>query len=356
MIGLASTAIAWIIFTVVIVGWLAYAFLNTASARKEVGSEVELAANRKPYYDDETLEGPRLERLQLIGVLLLVVNVIGLPLYWILEPSRQAGATEGLENRLVSWGADLFAPTGETAVALNCAGCHGGMQATGGPAAYTVTDPNTREVTSVNWRAPALNTVLYRFSEDEVRFILTYGRPGTPMSAWGLDGGGPLNAQQIESLIAYIRSIQIPREDCLPEEADDPNCPSGHLPADMQADIDNAARQAVEDGEYDSYGEALFNLELSNGAYSCARCHTQGWSYDDPQRPGQGNFGWNLTGGSESAHFPNRSDMETFIAEGSDYGARYGTAQAQGSGRMPGFGSLLTDEQIAAIVDYERGL
>ena len=30
-----------------------------ARRRKEVGSEIELAANRKPYYDDEELEGPR---------------------------------------------------------------------------------------------------------------------------------------------------------------------------------------------------------------------------------------------------------------------------------------------------------
>ena len=82
-------------------------FLNSRSARKEVGSEIELAANRKPYYDDEVLEGKRLERVQLIGVLLLVVIVIGLPLYWVLEPSRQAGATEGIEKRLAGWGEGL---------------------------------------------------------------------------------------------------------------------------------------------------------------------------------------------------------------------------------------------------------
>ena len=29
-------------------------------------------------------------------------------------------------------------------------------------------------------------------------------------------------------------------------------------------------------------GEALFNLDLNSGAYSCARCHTQGWSYGEP--------------------------------------------------------------------------
>ena len=35
-------------------------------------------------------------------------------------------------------------------------------------------------------------------------------------------------------------------------------------------------------------GEALFNLDINSGAYSCARCHTQGWSYQSPGVPGQG--------------------------------------------------------------------
>ena len=194
MLALATTSIAWIIMGVVVVGWIVYALLNAGSARKEVGSEIELAPNRKPYYDDEVLEGRRLERVQLYGVLLLVVIVIGLPLYWVLEPDRQAGATEGMQQRMINWGALIFAPTGDNTSAFNCAGCHGGMNATGGVAPYTVTDQVTGEVRAVDWLAPALNTVFYRFDEDEVRYILTYGRPGSPMSAWGLAGGGPMNA------------------------------------------------------------------------------------------------------------------------------------------------------------------
>ena len=60
--------------------------VDLAQARKgraELGSEVELAPNRKPYYDDETLEGKRLERVQLFGVLLLALIVVILPLYWV---------------------------------------------------------------------------------------------------------------------------------------------------------------------------------------------------------------------------------------------------------------------------------
>jgi mono/diheme cytochrome c family protein len=353
MVALATTSIAWILLAIVVVGWIFYALLNAGSARKEVGSEIELAANRKPYYDDETLEGKRLERVQLLGVLLLVVCVIGLPLYWVFEPSRQAGATEGLEKRLAGWGEGLFAPTADGG--FNCAGCHGGMTANGGVAPYTVTDQVTQEVRAVTWAAPALNTVLYRFDESEVRYILTYGRPGSPMSAWGLDGGGPMNAQQIQSLIEYIKSIQIPRENCLPEEEGDPNCPSGHLPAENQADIETRARQLVDDGTYASYGEALFNLDLGSGAYSCARCHTKGWSYGDPGVPGQGAFGWNLTGGNTTAKFPSLEAMKEFVANGSVNGAGY-APQSQGSGKMPGFGQLLTDEQLTAIIEYVRSL
>ena len=70
----------------------------------ELGSEIELAANRKPYYDDEVLEGKRLERFQFIGLLFLIVSVIGLPLYWILEPTRQEGALAYSDERAIEWG------------------------------------------------------------------------------------------------------------------------------------------------------------------------------------------------------------------------------------------------------------
>src|SRR5918997_1495939 len=112
MIALASTAIAWIIALIIVIGWTVYALLNARRSRPELGAEIELAPNRKAYYDDEEMEGRRLELVQFVGVLLLAVIVIGLPLYWVFEPSRQAGATEGAENRLEHWGSRIFAPTG----------------------------------------------------------------------------------------------------------------------------------------------------------------------------------------------------------------------------------------------------
>lgn len=353
MIAVATTTIGQLILLVSVIGWLGYAVFNMRQGRREAGSEIELAANRKEYYSDEELEGPRLERAQLLGVLFLVVITIALPLYWVLEPGRQSNAEFGWDKRLASWGGELFETTANGG--FNCAGCHGGMNATGGVAPYAITDANTGEVKSVNWKAPSLETVMSRFSADEVEFILVYGRPFSPMSPWGTEGGGPMNDQQIETLIEYLKSIQTPREDCEVINEDPRYCTGGHLPAAKQEELQARAEQLVADGTYGSVGEALFNMDIAAGAYSCARCHTKGWSYGEPQITGGGALGPNLTGGSAVRQFPNQDDMINFIKNGSELGKRYGE-QGQGSGKMPGFGSLYTEDQIKAIVEYVRGL
>jgi len=351
MISLVTSTFASLIALFFVIGYVTYAFFNRSAGRAEIGSEIELAANRKEYFDDEILEGKRLQKMQLLGVLMLATITIGLPAYWILEPSRQANATSGKENRFIEWGSNLFAPTAEGG--FNCAGCHGGMKGPGGAAPYTVTDSKTGEVKSVTWKAPAINTVFYRFDESEVRFILQYGRPFSPMSPWGIEGGGPLNAQQIDTLLAYLKSIQIPREDCNVADAKPLNCEGGHLPVVEQDKIQAAAEKSVADGTYGSIGEALFNLELGSGGFSCARCHTPGWSWGEPGQTGSGAYGWNLTGGATNSHFATEQEMINFIKAGSKFGAKYGV-QGQGSGRMPGFGDLLTAEQIQQIVNYVR--
>lgn len=358
MIALNTSAVAWVILFVTAAGWVIYFLLNKGSAAAELGSEVEMAPNRKPYYDDEVLEGRRLERMQVLGVLLLITIVIGLPLYWIFEPSRQAGAVSGKQERFRFWGEELFQTTANGG--FNCAGCHGGMQGGGNLAPYAITDVNTQEVTAVNWYAPALNTVFYRFSQEEVRFILNYGRPFSPMSAWGAPGGGPMTAQNIETLLEYLKSIQIQPEGCLTEDsfvanADPYVCEGGVLPQSEQQSIQDSVDKYLATNPGASRGEALFNSNLNSGAYSCARCHTPGWSYGDPGVTAQGAFGWNLTGGATNTHFPSDQDMISFIKAGSKNGAKYGL-QGQGSGRMPGFGHVLSDEDIASIVEYVRSL
>ncbi len=353
MIANVATNVGIILAVVITVGWIVYGLFNLRSGRREVGSEIELAANRKPYYDDEVLEGRKLERTQMLGVVFLAVITIVLPVYWILEPGRQSGAIDRWEETFIRQGGYLFASTADGG--FNCAGCHGGMAATGGVAEYPITDPLTGDTKIVSWKAPALDTVMGRFSDDEVRFILEYGRPFSPMSPWGLVGGGPMNDEQIQSLIKYMWSIQKPREGCLTPDQDPRSCDGGVLSQEVKSEIQNEAERLVNNGTYASVGESLFNLELGAGAYSCARCHTKGWSYGEPEITGGGALGPNLTGGSVVRQFPDETDLVNFLRVGSQYGVRYG-AQGQGSGKMPGFATMLSDAQIQAIAQYIRSL
>lgn len=308
-----------VLAALVVLGWVAYfLFYNRPKAKPEIGSELELAANRKPYLDDEQLEGPKLDRALTWGLVTLTIVGVGLPLYWLGEPGRHAGAVEQFDETFVERGAELYAPTEEGG--LNCAFCHG-ANGEGGVAPYNLRDAEGNVIDVVEWKAPALNTVTLRYSDEEIEFILVYGRPFSPMPAWGIEGGGPLNEQQIDNLVAYLHSIAIS-----PEEAE---------------------AQAVEEyGEED--GRALFEA-------FCARCHTKGWSYDKPQLMAGGAFGPNLREGQTRRQFPAVEDHVEFITVGSDFGILYGV-NGQGSGRMPGFGAMLTDAQIRAIVEYERGL
>ena len=73
---------------------------------------------------------------------------------------------------------------------FGCATCHG-PQGQGGVTKYTITDYLGANRT-VEWAAPAIDTALLKFSPDEVKTILTYGRANTPMPPWGVMGGGPM--------------------------------------------------------------------------------------------------------------------------------------------------------------------
>jgi mono/diheme cytochrome c family protein len=370
--ALTNETIGWTIFIVILIGVVTYTVINILrGAKPELGSEIELAPNRKPYLDDEALEGKKLDRALTWGLVTLFIIAIGLPMYWIYEPGRQANASTDFNETFVKRGAAMFAPTGESLDALNCSGCHGGMKAQGGTVAYNLTNPDGT-ITPVNWRAPALNTVLLRYSRQEVTFIITYGRPFSPMPAWGVTGGGALNDQQVQNLVDYLESIQL-------------------TPADAQQQArDELTKMMAEknpDGtpKYASEGEALFNMGIDSdnfagGAYSCARCHTQGWSYATSYDQvkavsGCGALGPSLCGGSAERQFPAKpgsfpctpadssssgsssssssssgstssapppctnpfQDQIDFVGIGSEEGKRYGV-HGQGSGKMPGFG------------------
>ena len=311
------------VVVLLVVGWVAYVVVHLRRPSAPPGAEIELAPNRRPYLDDEALEGPRLEKVLGWSMVLMVVVAIGLPAYWLNEPGREKGAQKGFDHRAEQRGFTLFQPTDSPLPEGNighfgCGKCHG-VKGEGGGTTFTITDELGR-TRSVQWKAPALNTVLLRFTPAEVTQIITYGRPGTPMPAWGLAGGGPMNDQQISDLVAYLTTIQL-------------------KPADVK-------KQNLAD--YGVNGTNLFDA-------FCSRCHTKGWSYGEPHAPGTGAFGPNLTNGDTLRQFPAVAKHVEFVTAGSEDEKPYG-ARGVGTGRMPGFGEMLTPEQIQAIVDYERSL
>lgn len=309
------------------------------------------APNKIPYLEDDLMEGPRLERILAWALGLFALIAITLPLYWLLEPHRQDAMSEQYQNTSIEQGSELFAPAGSNHVALGCADCHG-PKGQGGATVQIVTvpkaditatpgatkksdrvcidspDDKTKMLCQVTWQAPPLNTVFLRFSRDEITQIVTYGRPGTPMPSWGVAGGGAKDEQSISNIVDFLQSIQ------------------------LSSDKAKAEMAGITDGQ------TLFEL-------NCARCHTKYWSFANTFAqssdfdifgvPGGGAFGPNLTGGSEARQFPKVDDQVGFVSDGSVFQKPYGE-RGIGSGLMPGFSQMLTQDQIKAIVDYERGL
>ena len=73
MLASTQSTIGGIVLFAAIVIALTYAWINIRQSRKEIGSEIELAPNRKPYYSDEELEGKKLDRTLTFGLIGLFV-------------------------------------------------------------------------------------------------------------------------------------------------------------------------------------------------------------------------------------------------------------------------------------------
>ncbi|MCB1257920.1 MAG: c-type cytochrome, partial [Microthrixaceae bacterium] len=262
-----------------------------------------------------------------------------------------------------------------------CVACHGG-DGTGGSATFIVNDQNGQFVDQVSWIAPALNDVLYRYSEDGVRYVLNYGRPGTPMAAWGAPGGGPLTTQQIDNIIDYLWSVQVSPEQ-LRSTADDfiKQIDEGLYERMMKVRESN---EKIEDpmranrlsnADELALGEIIFNNQgLASGAYSCARCHVPGapfgQAYESFGRIKMSAFGPDLAGVENESTQQQHFDL---VNNGMTPGIGY-FSRKQGNPQMPAFGTnpnagksdegipdmgpggMLSVEQLWAVVQYERNL
>ena len=365
-------AIGLTIAGLVLIAFVALFVRNIFAARPELGAEIELAPNRKPYLSDEELEGTKLDRSLTFALVMLAILAIALPFYWLAEPGRQDGAIDAYNLSFESRGEGTYL------VGAQCVSCHaaGGV---GGSAAYVLQDGDGQFIANANWQAPALDNVLLRYSEEEVRYILNFGRPGSPMAAWGTPGGGPLTTQQVDNVIVYLRTLQQQSLDPVAIAlvgGDDPN-DEGSVAAQQAADMLEAEIRAevdrsIADGEFSSIGEAVFNMGFysgyAGGAYSCARCHTAGWSLGpvatpDALNPGvagcgggdPSGIGFNLCGGSVKDRFPDDAwkapDGTWLPPEGLDDDLGFYILAEDGSKvRLDGNGSPVADDGTPYLV------
>jgi mono/diheme cytochrome c family protein len=304
-------------------------YLIRTAMRRAPGPVVvdKVPAALRPGDTDDVLESDRLNSITRWGFVTVLAMAAFLPIYWFQEASERRGTEELFNDRSIDRGRYYFAmredpvtgdppPTGighPAGEPIECARCHG-SNLEGGTNEFI--DPNTGVRRTV--QVPELRSVFARYQKpppgyDEAReyikTVIERGRTdgilgvGVDMPTWGSEYGGPLVDQQIEDLINYIESVQ-----------------------------------GVEVAEGAS-GEQIF------GQF-CSPCHGPA---------GSGGTAPAMTGGAEQRQFPNIEDHIAFVKSGSSAGQPYGTS-GTGTGAMPPHEGTLTDEQIRAVVEYERTL
>jgi mono/diheme cytochrome c family protein len=194
-----------IITVLAVVAGIAWLGIMLVSALRNRGGAEEVGSNLKPGIDDQTLETRRLEGGQKAAIVFSAFLAISLPLYFLGEDSRQQGFVEEFSEGSVERGAHLVEE-------FACYTCHG-PNGSGGSAPFV----EQRSGVTVSWSAPSLDDIFYRYDRDEVNFWVTYGRGNTPMPAWGLAGGGPMNEKQVDDVVNYLESIQISQQQVVDE-------------------------------------------------------------------------------------------------------------------------------------------
>lgn len=191
-----------IITVLAVVAGIAWLGVLVVAAIRNRGGE-EIPPNLQPGIDDQRLETRRLEKGQMVAIVGSAFLAISLPLYFLGETDRQQGFVEAFEHESAERGEHIVEE-------FACFSCHGPL-GVGGAAAYV----ETRSGVAVSWVAPPLNDVLFKYDEDELNFWITFGRGNTPMPAWGLAGGGPLNEKQVVDVVEYLKTIQITQQEAV---------------------------------------------------------------------------------------------------------------------------------------------
>jgi mono/diheme cytochrome c family protein len=192
-------AIVLVVVVVSLLAWMAYLFLNSRRSRSTVKETPP--PNQTPYMSDAELENVRTTKVLRAAVFAAATLALIIPAYAFAESNRQADAADDLVELAIEEGEHWFN-------VFACSSCHG-PQGGGGAAAFT----EARSGVDVSWQVPSLNDVLYRFDREEIQNLIVYGREGTPMPASGLDGGGAMTVQEVDHVIDFLASIQIPQVD-----------------------------------------------------------------------------------------------------------------------------------------------
>jgi len=194
-------AYALIFVVILILGWMAYLYLNSRRSR---GAANEAApSNLSQPISDTELENKKLTRVLRAALFGSILMAVIMPWYAFNEPGRQEAFAEATFDLDVEEGAERFSVEG-----FQCVNCHG-PAGVGGAATFT----EARSGVSTTWAVPSLNDIFFRYEEEEIRHWVIYGRDGTPMPANGLEGGGAMTVQEVDQVIEYLRSIQITQQE-----------------------------------------------------------------------------------------------------------------------------------------------
>jgi mono/diheme cytochrome c family protein len=195
--GFGVGSIVLVVVVASLLGWLAYLVLN--SRRSRATYEETPAPNRTAYMSDAELENVRTTKVLRAAVFAAATLALIIPAYAFNESNRQAEAADDIAALAIEQGEQWYN-------FFACSSCHG-PDGGGGAAAFT----EPRSGVDTSWQVPSLNDVLYRFDRDEIRDLIVYGRQGTPMPASGLAGGGAMTVQEVDHVIDFLASIQIPQ-------------------------------------------------------------------------------------------------------------------------------------------------
>lgn len=313
----------------------------------------------RPGQSDDVLENRRLDRLLTYGLVATLASAVFIPIYWLPEAQRQEAFQERFDEEAMHRGELIFAVAPpldpdvsaaefkeeERAISLGqaCANCHGG-DASGGLANPAFRDPVSGR--TVAYRAPPLNNVFQRWDEEVVRFTIERGRPGTPMPAWSVEYGGSMTTQMISDVIAWLKTLPGNQE---PPPAISDEC------------------EKPEESQYMSCGQEIFEAR-------CAVCHgEQGQGKEAP-----GTDALLDINETDSLDGPANDEVSdpwfqgmalwegdvrhldfdlhvTTVRNGRRFAFMPAWAEVPAQG-IPAPPYPLTDEQILAVVTYERSL